>query len=274
MIRKCLKLTALLIAIWMTSTFVQSEYDHPFPLRAQYHDTPYIELSDFYKQYADVKIVDVRSRVEFDVIHINSAINISLKKLNFSKQLKLLRDSNPTRKIVLYCNGHACAKSYKAVKKAMDAGISNVVAYDAGIFDWANEHPELTTLLNTTPVDPKNIIPNDQFNAVMKSYAEIKALSLQDNVMVIDIRDKFQRKYTPPLRNLKHLPLGRMESKLMMGLYKDKHLVFVDATGKQVRWLQYHLQKFGYNNYYFLKEGVAGIDRDTLGIKPAGMRQK
>jgi len=30
----------------------------------------------------------------------------------------------------------------------------------------------------------------------------------------------------------------------------------------------------GYNNYSFLKEGVAGIDRDTLGIKPAGMRQK
>jgi len=36
---------------------------------------------------------------------------------------------------------------------------------------------------------------------------------------------------------------GSLKSKLMMGLYKDKHLVFIDAAGKQVRWLQFALKQ-------------------------------
>ena len=40
------------------------------------------------------------------------------------------------------------------------------------------------------------------------------------------------------------------------GEFKDKQLLILDAVGKQVEWLQYHLEAKGYSNYLFLEKGV------------------
>ncbi len=40
---------------------------------------------------------------------------------------------------------------------------------------------------------------------------------------------------------------------------EGKTLYIFDAVGKQVKWLQYHLEKEGVSDYYFLKKGVWSV---------------
>ena len=49
---------------------------------------------------------------------------------------------------------------------------------------------------------------------------------------------------------------GRLVSLVKKGEFKNKQLLIFDAVGKQVRWLQYHLEDGGYSDYYFLAKGV------------------
>ena len=54
------------------------------------------------------------------------------------------------------------------------------------------------------------------------------------------------------------MPMDRLVKLLKKGEFKDKQMLIFDAVGKQVRWLQYHLEDNGYSNYYFLNKGVLG----------------
>ena len=49
-----------------------------------------------------------------------------------------------------------------------------------------------------------------------------------------------------------------MQQIMTLRLKMDKQLLIFDAVGKQVRWLQYHLEANGYNNYSFMEKGVLG----------------
>ena len=230
-----------------------------FPLREKYPEVPIIEINDLFQQYENVVIVDVRSRLEFSTVHISKALHVALSNILYVDLIKNIRRSNPQRKLVLYCNGHSCAKSYKATKKAIGAAIDNVFAFDAGIFDWATTYPGKTTLLGESPADINKIISKAEFNSVLKDYSFLLLLSQKDDVMVIDIRDRFQMGFTPPFKNVKRIKLDSLLAKFMIGELKDKKLIFIDAVGKQIRWLQYYLKEFGYTDYMFLRGGVASV---------------
>ena len=119
-----------------------------------------------FKQYEIDKaiIVDVRSSIEYDVIHPEGALHIPLSSDNFIQKVKELREFNPDKKIAFYCNGIMCLKSYKAAQKAVAAGIDNCWAYDAGIPMWASIYPEKTLLLGKELVDPdKQLISKSAF---------------------------------------------------------------------------------------------------------------
>ena len=49
-----------------------------FPMRARYPDVDIITTADLAKQYNGVVIVDVRTKYEYDTLHIKDAINIPL----------------------------------------------------------------------------------------------------------------------------------------------------------------------------------------------------
>ncbi len=233
-----------------------------FPLRKKYPDLKTIETSELKSTYKDHPIVDVRSRFEFDVIRMNEAINIPVSKSSFYN--KLIRASKSTdESIVFYCNGVTCAKSYKAAKIAQDKGFKNVKVYDAGIFAWAKAHNDLATLMGSTPVESSKLLSKDQF---AKRTLEIEAFKKkvgESNVVLIDIRDPKQRQKTPDFSvSPEKLDLDRFAKKLEKGQldkWKGKTLLIFDAVGKQVKWLQYHLEKNGFKSYYFLKDGVWSV---------------
>lgn len=235
--------------------------DDSFPLRAKFSTTVPISLEDLGKEYDGVKIVDVRSKFEFNTIHINKAVLVPVSKDSFLEDLAEVRDKTGAEKLVFYCNGHTCAKSYEAAEKAMADGFTNVFVFDAGIFDWTNAQPDKTTLLGTTPTDPAKIIPKSELEAALLSYNDFAAKAASPDALVIDVRDASQREVNPPLAQISNIPLDRLVKTLGDGEYKDKVLLIYDAVGKQVEWLQYYLKEKGYSKFYFLKDGVKGLEK-------------
>ncbi|MBU1087561.1 MAG: hypothetical protein KKD05_08630 [Candidatus Omnitrophica bacterium] len=227
-----------------------------YPVREKYSNVPFITTEEFFAEYDSIIIVDVRSKFEYDVIHVTKAPNIILSKKTFLEDLASVRAKDSTVKMAFYCNGHTCEKSYEAAQQAIEAGFKNVYTYDAGIFDWTNAHPELSTLMGQTPVDTEKLISKENFNKRFMDYEEIKEKASDINNVIIDIRDPFQREKIPNIPGLRNIPLDRMLILLQTGEFKSNHLYFIDAVGKQVNWLQYHLEANGYENYNFLKKGV------------------
>ena len=64
---------------------------------------------------------------------------------------------------------------------------------------------------------------------------------------------------SPNPGGMQKTPFFELVPILKQGRYKNKVLYFVDAVGRQVEWLQYYLKQNGYEKYYFLQGGAAGI---------------
>ena len=64
-----------------------------YPYRKDFPKIPTIDSETLYKQHEVYKvlIVDVRSSIEYDVIHAEGALHIPLSDANFIKKIKELR---------------------------------------------------------------------------------------------------------------------------------------------------------------------------------------
>lgn len=251
-------LSVLLLALFSTGLYAKND---DFPGRVKYPDLPYMELDDLYEKRNDVVIVDARSILEFDTLKIKGAVNIPVAGKAFENQVQELRNST-SKPIVFYCNGRKCMKSFIAVKKAQAAGINSVYAYDAGIFEWTVAHPDEAILLEQTPVNVKDLISKKDFSKRLLNPDSFstKAMDMGTQSMVLDVRDKFQRAgvgfYPGKERWISLDDRKKLEKYLAKVKKANKTLFIYDEVGKQVRWLQYALEKHGIKKYYFMDKGA------------------
>ena len=240
-----------------------------FPLRLIYPEVPVISTESLADRYDHIIILDIRSKLEYEVARINKAILLPLNDAGFTEELKALADQNRGRYLAFYCNGHTCAKSYKAVQLAISLGLEKVICYDGGIFDWIESHPEKATLLSVTPAKKELIISDAAFEEKRISFDAFKKLADSPNSIVIDIRDSFQRELSPDLPGIRNIPLDPLLELVSNRVWTEKKLLFFDAVGKQVRWLQYYLMHFGYYDFAFLDGGVLAISRNEQYVSEA-----
>ena len=238
-----------------------------FPYRAEYDDCRPIATDELARRLdaGDVVVVDVRSKIEYDVIHVDGAVHIPVAHGTFAKQVADLAAANPGSELAFYCNGVTCLKSYKATRKAMAAGIADVLAYDAGIPAWATAYPERTLLLGETVTYPESqIIAKATFKERCVDYEAFKTMAAGDNAIVVDVREPLQRGTT--LENVgaaRPIPLDVfIPNFVAKGEAKDKTVLIYDQVGKQVRWLMYYLENQGYENYWFLDGGVLAVNKE------------
>ena len=239
--------------------------DADFPGRKKYAHIPYISIEQLNEEYDDIVIVDARSPYEFDTLRILSAVNIplSLSNSDYTAKLQELREKNPGKKIVFYCNGHTCMKSYKAVHRArVIAKIDNVMAFDAGIFDWTNAYPDKATLLDKTPVDLTQLISKEKYKKHVLPATDFINDSAK-NTIILDVRSRHQREglslfsgyeFTVPMGNKR-----KLNKYIQLAKNENKKLFIYDAVGKQVRWLQYYLEQQNAGEYYFMEGGAAAF---------------
>ena len=256
--------TALLIGLTLILVFSTFALALEFPYRKDYPDLATIDSETLYAQYeaSQIIIVDVRSVIEYDVIHPVGAIHIPLASKDFVKRVKALHMKNPNKKIAFYCNGVTCLKSYKAAQKAQEAGIKNCYAYDSGIPIWASVYPGKTLLVGKVLVDPeKQLIPKSKFKQRCLPYRKFKSQAKSRKAMVVDVRDHIQRsEKLPGLEKVMFIPMNKFIPNFVeRKVNRDNTLLIFDQVGKQVQWLEYYLVENGYKDYYFLSGGATAV---------------
>lgn len=247
-------------------TVLPAHANDDFPGRDLFPAVQVIELDDLARRFEQVTIVDVRSRYEFETLHIKGAHHIPLSSADFGQQVRKLHQQEG-KPVITYCNGRTCRKSYKAATEASNAGIKQVFAFDAGILEWTRSYPERAVLLGRSPVKPGQLLSANKFREHLLPASEF-GRKIGPNTQVIDARDQFQR-------DAVGLYVGReirvpfddtVSWKKQVALAKEsgKTLLIYDAVGKQVRWLQYFLEGEGLTSYYFMKDGAKGFYDNML----------
>lgn len=249
-----------LLLMLLSYDMALANVNEEFPARKLYPAVPYIELDDLYKQLKNVVIVDVRSEYEYETLRIKGALNIPLSGQSFIAEMEKLQAANPKSKIVVYCNGKTCKKSYQAVQKCRDHNMENVIAYDAGIMDWAKKYPQESVLLGVSPIDPSRIIPKSALQEKEIGVDQFEAMLANKDVIVLDVRERFQREglsLFPGIDKQAYLDDKAALNKYINLAKKDnKTLLIYDAAGKQVQWLMYYLEDQGLKKYMFMKGGA------------------
>lgn len=252
-----------LVLVLMTpfSLFAQAE---DYPGRAVYRSVSIYETEQLNNQFDQVSVVDVRSNYEYDTLHVNNAINIPLNSRKFKQELTKVQAKG--KPIIFYCNGHTCYKSYKAVLKAKKAGFTNIFSYDSGIFDWAKAHPEKSTMLGISPIDPDKLISKSKLKEHLLEPTLFTA-KIKDSTQILDIREPAQRGLMElfPYRqeNISLVEKDQLVKYLSKVLETGNTLLVYDEAGKQVRWLQYYLEAKGIKKYYFMTGGVKQYFKDA-----------
>lgn len=256
----------LFIGMLLISGLSQAASNDEFPNRKLFPAVPVISMQDLFKEMDKVIIVDVRSKYEYDVINMVKARNIPVLEPDFVDRMRELRKQNPKTTIVAYCNGKTCKKSYEAVQKCRDAHISNVIAYDQGIFDWAKTYPQTSQLLGKSPVIVSKLIGKADLAKHLVGVQQFDKLVSRKDVIVLDIREPLQREGVslfPGIDKSADLDDKKaLDQHINDALRNNKMLLVYDGVGKQVVWLMYHLEDKGLTNYAFLKGGARAYFAD------------
>jgi len=253
-------MSVLFIALFLFISTANA--DEGFPGRKIYPSVKVLTHQQLFEKMnnEEVVIVDVRSEYEYQTLKVLNSINIPVAKKSFPQKLKKLREST-VKDIVFYCNGRSCYKSYKAGIKAIKYNVKNCYSYDAGVFEWAQAYPDLAVLLDETPVMNDSIISKDDFKSRMLAPSDFSEKSLADKSIIYDIRDREQRRGGSGLFMFrdKHIELAnikKLEKAIRKAVIDQTTMFFYDQKGKQVRWLQYTLEAYGLDKYYFMKGGA------------------
>lgn len=241
--------------IYPSTSFAESG----FPGRAHYPTVPVIELNKLAAKFDDYRIVDVRSPYEFKIMHIQGAINIPFSSTSFIKEVRKIRDTSAAP-IIIYCNGSTCMKSYKAVKISIKNKISNILAYDDGILDWAQAFPDKTVLFDKNPIDTANLIADKDFEKHLLDPEKFELDVAEHEPIVLDIRDRDQRESLSLFVDVEtHVNIDDhavITQFIKQANSEKKPLYIYDTAGKRTRWLQYLLEENNAQAYYFMKGGT------------------
>ena len=266
------------ILLWLLGVFfsisAQAAEPNPFPHRDKYPSVKVMEVGQLHDQRENLLVVDVRSGYEYDTLHIKGAINVPLNRDSFVQDVSNLARKDG-QKIVFYCNGGTCKKSYQAVMKAKKAGIDNCIAYDAGIYAWAKRYPSVSVLLGESPMQQGAFIDNEKFKSRLLTAEQFES-RMGAKAIVLDIRDRIQRDSMLFPFNERRAELDDIDNIANIvaeAKRKKKALLIYDKVGKQARWFQYYLEKQGVKNYYFMDGGSEQYYETKLGkfrLQPPG----
>lgn len=247
--------------------------DEGFPLRAQYESVGLepMETDELAESLDSVTVIDARSTYEYETLHIEGARSVPLASSDFNATVRSLAEASG-QPLVFYCNGVTCSVSYKAALKAKEAGLAAVRVYDAGVFAWAKAQPEHTMLLGEPLQSADRLIADEQFQAHLLTEDTFYTRIVDSaDPMIVDIRSKGQRQGVSMFQMRdRHVPLTRGNRELSglveTAMKEGRPMFFLDATGKQVRWLQYYLEAQGAEDYWFLEGGARTLYK-SIGLK-------
>ena len=101
------------------------------------HSVREISVQEAAAKPAGVRFLDAREKNEFEVSHINEAIQVGFDDFTLAS----VKDIPKDQRIIVYCSvGY---RSEKVAEKLRAAGYKNVANLYGGIFEWINEGYEV-----------------------------------------------------------------------------------------------------------------------------------
>ncbi len=101
---------------------------------------PYISVIEL-KSKENFVLLDTREIKEYNVSHIENAINVGFDKFDSKKITSTVKDKNNT--IVVYCS--IGVRSEKIGEKLLKMGYKNVFNLYGGIFEWKNNNEKVVS---------------------------------------------------------------------------------------------------------------------------------
>jgi rhodanese-related sulfurtransferase len=232
-----------------------------FPLRKKYPQLEPITTLELAKARTagEAIVIDVRTKGEFDVMHIKGAINVP--HILSDERYEALKSAAETahRYMVFYCNGVTCTKSYKAADLAWSLQFKGVRNYDAGIFEWADTYPQETVFFGEPMTEAnakEKLISESDFKKVLVDTVTFIDMA-RSGYKVYDVRDQREMvEYPINLPNKEAATIDQLQQLLKEDRFPKSNVLLFDNVGRQVIWAQYYLTRFGVKHYFFLAGGV------------------
>ena len=188
---------------------------------------------------APMVLVNALSPIEFKNLTIKGSVNIPSSKVAGNPMLP----EDKSMPLVFFCKGPICVKSFKAARKAMALGYTNVKIYQAGLPDWIRKRFPVTSTVKYPKVDIPKMYPQEVYEKLCE-------------VVILDIRGEESKQ----IGEIKHgfvvdIPLDDLEEKYTI-LSKNETIVIVDLAGKQVDICGRFLVHKGYTNLAGLEGGA------------------
>jgi predicted sulfurtransferase len=114
MIKSALPIRLLPLALVALLPVFSVAAEDEFPLRKDFPGVKVMSTEELTANYDKTLIIDVRSQLEFDVVHVAKAVLVPVGKATFIKQLSDAAKGDKAAAIAFYCNGITCHKSYEA----------------------------------------------------------------------------------------------------------------------------------------------------------------
>jgi rhodanese-related sulfurtransferase len=241
------------------ASFTAQDED-PYPLRKKYPNLKCITTEELVSMRATSIIIDARNTVEYDVIRIDGAISVPASSMKRPDLLKV-RAADGETPLIFYCNGVTCTKSYKGCEKARSFGFENIYVYDAGVMAWARANPADTVFfgepMSAKTID-KQIISKDRFKAASLDTKAFIAQAKAKGWKLYDLRDRDERSKNPiKIPGIIKCDIDQFVGFLNKpGVVPTSNILVMDWVGKQVKWVQYYLDRKGHTDYHFLSGGI------------------
>jgi rhodanese-related sulfurtransferase len=188
-------------------------------------------------------LFDARPGKRFGAAHVPGAKSAFPKDKDFLSRLP--EDKNAL--LVFYCGGPTCPYTGDAVKKALDAGYTNLKGFQAGLPGWKKAklpvHAEASWLAKN--LDPQHIIL-DVRDRAQSSQSHVQGAVAMPTAELQAMTQTFIKEQT-----VAQLP-GISEMRAPVVVYADSH------TSKEALLAYKELRTWGYGNTTVLRDGFAG----------------
>ncbi len=233
-------------------------------LRAFHPAAATISTTELHDRLLTVALIDVRSRFEFDVVHIPRSINLPVDNGRFAEQIAQLTPVQAGIEVVLIGNDPDCSRPFTAAGIARALGVDKVLVYDAGVYSWLHAYPERTRLMGEIPARLEQVVPLLSHQQRLASFDRFLEISGRQQSLVVDIRNNYQRYLTPHGLPLRTITMEALLAGIGDRIWVEHRLLLFDEDGSKTRWLQLFLRAAGFHDYLFLDGGMNGVPATSL----------
>lgn len=229
-----------------------------YPGRDLYKDISIITLDDLAQHTEQYLIVDVRTPLEFEVMHIKGAVNLEYPSTKFGKQIKALHNK-ANKPMVFYAGGNLCFDPYGATQAAHELfGVDRTYTFDGGMSEWVKGDLD-KTVFQGEKLAKDRLISEADYQAHMLDPMVFES-KVAGDFTVIDVRTYHEREGVGIFFGREQwLPMDRY-TKLLNVLKQvqatNKPLLVFDDHGHRTRMLQYVLRDLGITDYKFMSGGA------------------